>query len=198
MRALILLSCFLIIPFVSMARELPISELTKAIEQSSPENRYRYYHYRALAFLKQNKIDAALNDLNTSIKLFPTTPAYRERGEIHFNNKLYQVAIEDLSRVIKANPNDIPSYKLRSQAYYAKKLYQEALDDSNRVLAHNPKDSTCNVIRMESKAALSNHPKKIVLNPSYIPRRTRPVARSPVRTVSSSKTVYRRKVVKKS
>ena len=122
MRTFILVSCFVIIPFVTMARELPISELSKAIEQSTQENKYRYYHYRARAYIKQNKIDEAMNDLNESIKLFPTIPAHRERGEIHFRNERFQEAIEDLSRVIAANRDDIRSYKLRSQAYYAKKM----------------------------------------------------------------------------
>lgn len=201
MRFFFVLLVMTLFPLNSFANVEQIEELTRAIEQSSPENKYKFLQYRAKAYLKADKFQKAVNDLNVSLSLFPTAPAYRMRGEANLKLNKYQNAVNDLSMAISSNPNDITSYKLRSQAYFANDDYKQALDDSEKVLAVRPADEACKYIKMESEVALNPTPDKIVISATSRPRRSqarRVAAAGRVARRAPARTIVKRKVVRKS
>ncbi|MBU0483042.1 MAG: tetratricopeptide repeat protein [Proteobacteria bacterium] len=183
MHYIIFSATIFLLSFTTLAQAVPISEFTKAIEQSSPENKHKFYQYRARAYLKENMINEALSDLTAAINLSPTVSAHKERGEIYFKQKRYQESIPDLSASIKENPNDLNMYRMRSQSYFATEAYAAALADAKHVLSVSPDDAICKFIHMESTTAL-NPEKEIIIHSSYVPT-TRP--RSPLRRAAAVK-----------
>ena len=208
-RCLILLSPIYILlsltfVFRSPAEAVSIHEHTKSIEQASPEYRHTFYLFRARAYIKENKYDLALNDINDSIRLKSTYAAYKERAELYFKMNRHQDAINDLTAILDVNPRDMQSYKLRSQSYYATNSYENALADAQRVLAMNPNDSISKKI-VNNLERTYDPPKKIIIRPSYVPQSSRTVSapaptarKAPARSARKNTTRAAKKTTTKS
>ena len=87
---------FLLTAF-SFGETIPIQEYTKAIEQSSEENKYKFYAYRGRAYFAEGNYDNAIKDFNQSIYLNPTLKVYYMRGKAYFAIKEYVKSITDFN-----------------------------------------------------------------------------------------------------
>ena len=177
-----------------------IAEYTKAIEQSLPDYKYKYYLYRGQAYLNENQAGKALKDLNSSIKLKPTIQAYRERGILLYNMRQYKAAIGDFNQYLKRK-DDIDIYRKRSFARYSEKSYKKAMGDAKKVLAVQPEDKLCQKILMECETAIQNLPDLIVVNSAPPPRYPKQTGRSRAnktgRATTPRRPAYRKTTTKK-
>lgn len=192
-RLLLLLS-IISLPAIGPAKASSIAEYTKAIEQSPPAYKYKFYLYRGQAYIKENQPAKGIKDLNASIRLNPTIKAHRTRGILLYENGQYKAAINDFDQYLKRK-DDIDIYRKRSFAGFTEKFYKKAMADARKVLAVRPNDKLCQKILMECETAIQNPPERIVIN-SAPPPRIRS-ARNTVKKKTRRVTKRRKTVVKK-
>ena len=73
----------------------------------------------------------------------PTPSALKARGRSvfdseSFDSKSYNDAIEDFSRAIEKDSNDVEAYNLRGRAYTQQKNYEKAFEDFDKAIDLNP------------------------------------------------------------
>ena len=89
-----------------------------------------------------------------SVSLFGQS-SYLYSGIEHGKKGEYQEAIDDFTREIKINPDDVDAaYVNRGLIYHNLGKYQEAIDDYNTAIKINPDDATAYVKRGICKSML--------------------------------------------
>ena len=68
----------------------------------------------------------------------PTPSSLKEQGHRAYERERYDDAIEDFSRAIEKDSNDVEAYNLRGRAYTRQKNYDDALKDYNEAIRLNP------------------------------------------------------------
>ncbi|WP_168540324.1 tetratricopeptide repeat protein, partial [Anabaena sp. UHCC 0253] len=110
--------------------------ITKAIYISP---RASFYYSRGIIYDTQKKLELALDDFNTAIKINPdlATP-YIGRGFVYREQKKWELALADFNTVIKINPDLATPYIGRGFVYREQKKWELALADFNTVIKINP------------------------------------------------------------
>jgi len=129
--------------------ETSINEYSQAIEDSPEDMKYKFYLFRGKAYKDSGEMDFALEDLNTSIMLYPSRIAYKYRGEIYLEEERYTDAINDFTAALEINPS-IELYKLRGESYLKSANYVVALADGFNIIEMAPYDSESYYISMEA------------------------------------------------
>lgn len=98
---------------------------------------------RAWIYITRNRFDAALQDLNKAIELFPPAVAARARyyrGFTFFKLKDYASATSDLNEAVKVEPNNPDPYLTRGELEQAQLQYDAALRDFDEFGKHAPRN----------------------------------------------------------
>ena len=120
---------------------LAIQYLTSAIEAGdlSRANLALAYHYRGAEYLKTDRYDDAIVDLDRAIALEPRLPAaYSDRGIAYRKKGDYEKAIAEYSAAIEIWPNWHDWYFNRGLAYAAMGRHNEAIADFGKALFFKP------------------------------------------------------------
>ncbi|MHC5036152.1 MAG: tetratricopeptide repeat protein [Planctomycetota bacterium] len=89
--------------FEKKEHEEAIACFSSAI-QADPEN-YRYHYFRAICLLPIAKLDEALRDCETAIRLFPeSSSSYLQKGKVYYYKKDFDKAREVIAVAVKLNP----------------------------------------------------------------------------------------------
>ena len=130
-----------------------VAEYTKAIDQSPDDMKYKFYLLRGVAYRDQGKIDAAIKDFSTSIRMRPSHDAYLRRGEMYFEKGAYNIADNDFSEAIEINPS-LEAHKLRGLTYLVLGNLDMAIVDGTEIIKMAPNTSESYNIRMEAYAQI--------------------------------------------
>ncbi|MEC4985398.1 MAG: tetratricopeptide repeat protein [Oscillatoria sp. PMC 1068.18] len=94
---------------------------------------------RGILRLSQNKLDAALNDLNEAIALAPNAAdPYLNRGIVYEAKKEWQKAIADYNRVLAIAPDDPLAYNNLGNAKAGQENWEEAIVDYQKAADLDP------------------------------------------------------------
>lgn len=97
--------------FISGARERGApghpDTLLQAQVELPPNVRSMAYYHRGLAYVRQDNLEAAVQDFTQSIQYGPVTPyVFYERGRAYALQGKYDLAIKDYKQILKVRPND--------------------------------------------------------------------------------------------
>lgn len=88
-----------------------------------------YYHDLALSQLIDNKLDDALNNINTSINIDPyKSSSYYIKGIVYQRKELHYVAIDNFKQAIKLDPSNPDFYIKTAYSFNKVNRIQEACD----------------------------------------------------------------------
>jgi tetratricopeptide (TPR) repeat protein len=117
--------------------EQAVEHFTKVLEKKP--NDAGAYQKRAYARQLQGDYDAALKDLNDTIRLsYFDMAGWNGRGVLYLAKRDYELALRDLSLAIRFNPNAAAGYCNRGQAWTALKEYKKALIDLDQAIFLEP------------------------------------------------------------
>jgi len=127
----------IVTPGINNALEGATSKKLETINATivkNPNNAVLYF-YRAKIFLKANKTESALNDLQRAIKLDPS------RFEFHLLNDQILIKknrvdeiINGWTKYLKIKPNDRRAYLERAGTYFHKRDIKNALSDAKKAM----------------------------------------------------------------
>ena len=110
-----------------------------------------FYNNRGEVYLREGKVDKAINDLNIAAKLQPELAvAYNNRGNAYLLKGEIDKAIEDYNQSIKHAPKDAMSYSNRSVAYLRKGEFDKTIEDATTAIALDEKLSNAYYNRAEA------------------------------------------------
>ncbi len=93
------------------------------------------YNSRGYYYLKDDKFDLALPDLNKSLELNPLDiDALNNRGSIYRQQQQPRLALADYNKALSVNPNYVLAISGRGNAYFSLGILDSALMDFNRAL----------------------------------------------------------------
>ncbi len=79
--------------------------------------------------IKQNRLDDALEHLNTSIKLQPEWSAFMNRGRVRAMRRDSEGALNDLNLALQLRPDCFECLELRAKVYASTRQFDKALAD---------------------------------------------------------------------
>jgi len=111
-------------------------KLIKQLDKSKEE---------ANTLFKEGKMSPAYDAYTAALSLDPTnnhfnTIIYRNRAAAALKLRRYDQAIDDCTKCIEFNAEDLKAYQRRADAYLAKEMYTEAVRDLEAALKHAPRD----------------------------------------------------------
>ena len=113
------------------------------------------YNNRGEVYLREGKIDKAIDNFNIAVKLQPELAvAYNNRGNAYLLIGDLDKAIEDYSRSIKHAPKDAMSYSNRGVAYLRKGEVDKTIEDANKAIELDEKLSNAYYNRAEARLRL--------------------------------------------
>lgn len=90
---------------------------------------YLLPYNRALVYVEEDRYDAAMVDLNSTIELKPDfAEAYLTRGKVSFEDEKFKFCIKDCEKALELNPNLADAY------YYLALAHGGNGDDKNAIL----------------------------------------------------------------
>src|SRR5215218_6772435 len=108
--------------------------------ESYPKAKASLLHSRALAYSSIGRLGEALEDLDSSIKLDPSSPfSFQDRAPIHMGLKNFDGAIEDYTEAILLDPNRAFRFHDRGKAFVAAGNPAKAVSDFNRAIELSPR-----------------------------------------------------------
>jgi tetratricopeptide (TPR) repeat protein len=117
---------------MSMALDLP---------QPSEATKGAILNARAVLYLVQDDLEAALDDLDASIAAAPEAPdAYAQRARVFLLNQRYEEAIQDYDKVLELAPNYSQGYAGRALAHISLEHVDEALADYDKLIDLEPEN----------------------------------------------------------
>jgi tetratricopeptide (TPR) repeat protein len=93
------------------------------------------YLFRSTIYSQKSDYKAAIADLNTVLSFAPDAEIYLKRGEAYLNNKQYTEAIDDFSKVIQSDKNNIIAIENRAICYQKLNNKADAVKDYNLLLS---------------------------------------------------------------
>ena len=110
-----------------------------------------FYNNRGEVYLREGKVDKAINDFNIAVKLQPKLAvAYNNRGNAFLLKGELDTAIEDYSKSIKYAPKDARPYSNRGVAYLRKGEFEKTIEDTGEAITLDEKLSNAYYNRAEA------------------------------------------------
>ncbi|MBA3855309.1 MAG: hypothetical protein C0507_00220 [Cyanobacteria bacterium PR.3.49] len=122
--------------------ELAVADFEKAMAVSAHEKQDWIYRMKAEANVNLHRFDAAIADMKKAIALKKNDEYYKMLGELYYQQKRYDEAIDIFSKGIAVNPKSYWLYRIRGDVYFHQKKYQKAVDDYSAVIKIVPNDLT--------------------------------------------------------
>lgn len=143
-----------------------IQDYNKVIELD-PSNSVAYFH-RGTENFSLGNYEEAIKNLDKTIELglpsysrIKPESVYSFRGSFKMLLRLYDLAIEDFSKVLEINPNSVSTYFDRAEANYFLENYLEAIKDLDEIIRLEPENGKAYFKRCEAKKELMDS------NPDY-------------------------------
>ena len=133
-----------------------IDHLTRAIDigDLSRPNQALAYHYRGALYLKRERNDEAILDLDRALEIDPRlATAYSDRGIAHRRKGQYELAIADYGEAIRLWPEWHDWYVHRGLALGAVGRHDEAIADYTTALTLRPRLVSALVARGDAHLA---------------------------------------------
>jgi tetratricopeptide (TPR) repeat protein len=141
-----------------------IEHLTRAIDLGdlSRANQALAYHYRGALYLKEERLEEAILDLDRALALNPRlATAYGDRGIAYRKQGRYELAMADYSEAIRLWPEWHDWYLHRGIALVAIGRHDEAIADYGRALSLRPSLVNALVARGNAYLATQDNAKAI-------------------------------------
>ena len=141
-----------------------IEYLTLAIEigDLTRSNQALAYHYRGALFLKRERIDEAILDLDRALELNPRlATAYGDRGIAHRKKGEYELAIADYSEAMRLWPEWHDWYLHRGMVFVILGRFDDAIADYGTALKLRPRFVAALVARADAYVAKGESDKAI-------------------------------------
>ena len=130
-----------------LTRAIEIGDLTRA-------NQALAYHYRGALYLKRERIDESIADLDRAIALNPRlATAFGDRGIAHRKNGDYDLALADYGEAIRQWPEWHDWYIHRGLVFSLLGRYDEAIADYGTALRLRPRLVNALVARADAYLA---------------------------------------------
>lgn len=150
------------------------SDLLNEAEMSD-QQRSIFLNYRGVANSQTGQLDLALDDFNAAIALVPHPSIYYNRSEVLEAKVDYPGAINDLTLVVKANPDFVKALSRRGILYVLTRQPNKAVEDFDRVIALRPAFADAYYdrgmaydISGKVQPALADLSKTLELNPKHL------------------------------
>lgn len=154
------------------------SEYLQLIEMD-PDYYESYVHFARkklllyYTFPETENVDSIYILLNHAIKLNPkNSEALIERGNLYFELKNYEIAIQDYEKVLMLDQNNFEALEGRGKSFYYTKQYTKASNDLTRLVnhyknfniefEHNYKLQELQVLRGKTYAKLGNRTQALI------------------------------------
>ncbi|MCX6243536.1 MAG: tetratricopeptide repeat protein [Bacteroidetes bacterium] len=104
-----------------------------------PEEVYKSYSNRGIAFTSIGRWDDAISDFNRVIELDPKYVwGYNNRGVAYQNKSQWEGAVEDFSKAIEIDSNSLDAYAGRGISYGVLGFYDKAVRDLSKTIQIDP------------------------------------------------------------
>ncbi|MCA2660800.1 MAG: tetratricopeptide repeat protein, partial [Microcystis sp. M049S2] len=101
-------------------------------------NNPNHYIEKWVVLYELKRYDEGLDTITQAINRAPRAFWYMIRGGSYSLQKKYELALADLNKAMKLNPNYALAYSVRGELYYYQKKYELALADWNKAIKINP------------------------------------------------------------
>lgn len=96
------------------------------------------HEFKARCYIEMDKCDAAVKELDQAIALRPMASLYRMKGEIHYQRKHDDLAVQSFKKALSLDPKDYWSNRDLASIYDSQKNYADALKCCNRMIEMRP------------------------------------------------------------
>lgn len=110
---------------------------------------------RAKILREEEKYDEAVDILDSLVKVKPREDVLKTKGYYHFLGENYQDAVNDMTRLLAANPKEEEARLIRELSYAAMNQYEEALKD-NEILLSQAADTKGEIRHLKDQVYLVN------------------------------------------
>ena len=125
-----------------MAVILALAALADATSDHRSSLSSEQFYEQGLRLLTQKQYKAAAEILTESLKFQSRPDVLAARGEAYYHLKLYDEALNDVSKSLQLNPKNHYSYMLRAAIHDRMKKTHDAIDDLSRAISLNPQNAT--------------------------------------------------------
>jgi tetratricopeptide (TPR) repeat protein len=119
---------------------LALDDLTKAMAIDPSFRQDWVYRMRADCHVNLGNNAAAISDLKKAIALKPQDEYYKMLGEVYYQLKRLDEAIDSFSKGIALNSKNYWLYKIRGDIFFQQKKYKKAVDDYTAVIRIMPNE----------------------------------------------------------
>lgn len=120
---------------------LALADLTKAISIDPATRQDWVYRMRAECYVNLGNNEAAIADLNKAIALKPHDEYFKMLGEVNYQMKRFDEAINSFSKGIAMNTKNYWLYKLRGDVFFQQQKYKKAVEDYTSVIRLVPNET---------------------------------------------------------
>ncbi|MDZ8091576.1 MAG: tetratricopeptide repeat protein [Nostoc sp. DedQUE05] len=152
--------------------EQALRAIDKAIQQQ-PNNPNLYNEKNVILDSLKRYTEAEIA-VNKAIDINPRAAFYNNRGILYYEQKKWDLALDDFNKAIAINPTYTDAYNNRGVLYKEQKKWDLALDDFNKAIVINPTYANAygkrgNLYQEQKKwdLALDDYNKAIAINPTY-------------------------------
>lgn len=119
---------------------LALDDLTKAIAIDPSFRQAWIYRMRADCHVNLGNYAAAISDLKTAIALKPQDEYYKMLGEVYYQQKRFDEAIDSLTKGIAMNGKNYWLYVMRGDIYFQQQKFKKAVDEYTAVIRIIPNE----------------------------------------------------------
>lgn len=119
---------------------LALDDLTKAMTLDPSQRQGWIYRMRADCQVNLGNNAAAIADLKKAIAIDPHDEYYKMLGEVYYQLKRFDEAIDSFSKGIALNKKNYWLYKIRGDIFFQQKQYKKAVDDYTSVIRIMPNE----------------------------------------------------------
>ncbi len=120
---------------------LALADLTKGLSIDAATRRDWVYRMRAECFVNLGNNEAAISDLKKAIALKPHDEYFKMLGEVNYQMKRLDDAVDCFSKGIAMNTRNFWLYKLRGDVFFQQQKYRKAVDDYTSVIRLVPNET---------------------------------------------------------
>ncbi|AAK42821.1 tetratricopeptide repeat protein [Saccharolobus solfataricus] len=117
-------------------RALKELQLSLEMDKDLPNKEKKYYYYMANILYELEDYEKALEKVNKALEIDDSSEVHKLRGDILFQLKKYNEAIEEY----KTNLNDDKNLYAIAYTYFTMGKYDQALEYFNKAISANPED----------------------------------------------------------
>lgn len=119
---------------------LALDDFTKAMAIDPSQRQAWIYRMRADCHVNLGNNSDAISDIKKAIALEPHDEYYKMLGEVYYQMKRLDEAIDSFSKGIAMNRKNYWLYKIRGDIYFQKQQYKKAVEDYTSVIRIMPNE----------------------------------------------------------